>query len=97
MRAVVYKEPAEFIWDKGNRGKNLKRHKVGDRECEEVFFDENKQDYPDPRHSNSESRKIIVAKTKEGRPLLIAYTVRKGKVRIISARDLNKKREIHLL
>lgn len=40
-----------------------------------------------------EIRKIVVGSTKEGRILFIIYTIRSNKVRIISARDLNKKKE----
>src|SRR3990170_4900019 len=93
---VVDQKVIGFEWDKGNIEKSLKQHNVTDKEAEEVFFDQNKQEYPDPTHSEKEIRKIVVGKTKKGRILFVAYTVRKKKVRIISARDLNKKREADL-
>ncbi|MDA1079846.1 MAG: BrnT family toxin [bacterium] len=83
----------EFEWDKGNEEKNFQKHLVSSNEAEEAFFDKDKQEYPDPTHSESEIRKIMVGSTKLGRLLFVVYTKRKGKIRIISARDLNKRKE----
>jgi uncharacterized protein len=80
----------EFEWSKGNIGKNIK-HSVGDREAEEVFFDKKKKIFKDILHSKKEERFRIIGKTKTGRILFVVFTVRQNKVRIISARDLNKK------
>lgn len=84
----------EFEWDKGNIGKN-KKHKVEDKESEEAFFDEGKVVLKDKIHSDKEERFIILGVTKKGRLLYIAFTKRGKKIRIISARDINKK-EKHL-
>ena len=89
------KKVFQFEWDKGNTDKN-KKHKVENKEAEEVFFDKNKQEYPDPKHSKKEARKIVVGKTKKGRYLFIVYIVRNKLIRIISARDLNKRKEADL-
>jgi uncharacterized DUF497 family protein len=86
----------EFEWDKGNIDKSFKRHNVSDREAEEVFSDFNKAKYPDPKHSNTESRYILTGQTQQKRQLLVIYTIRKNYIRIISARDLNKRKEGHL-
>lgn len=88
---LTIKEPIEFIWDKGNKDKNWIKHRVTDRECEEVFFDENKKIFKDKLHSRGEERFRIVGKTKKRRLLFVVFTIRRGKVRIISARDVNKK------
>ena len=85
----------EFEWDKGNSGKN-KKHGVSDEEAEEIFSDSNKAKYPDPKHSNTESRFVLTGQTRNRRQLLIIYTIRNNRIRIISARDLNKKKERHL-
>lgn len=92
---VTIKEPIKFIWDKGNIDKNWKKHKVTDQECEEVFFDKNKKTFKDKLHSGGEERFRIVGKTKKGRLLFVVFTIRRAKVRIISARDINKK-EVYL-
>lgn len=90
---VMDRKIVEFDWDEGNRDKNKQKHRVTAREAEEVFFDDNKQEYPDPTHSEKELRKILVGSTKSGKLLFIVYTKRGKKVRIISARSLNKKKE----
>ncbi|MEK7510009.1 MAG: BrnT family toxin [Patescibacteria group bacterium] len=91
----VFRERIEFEWDKGNIDKNLIAHGVKNEECEEVFFDPNKRVLRDLIHSDQEKRYIIIGETKKQRVLFIVFAVRKMKVRIISARDLNKK-ELHL-
>ena len=91
----VVKEPVEFIWDKGNIDKNWKKHRVSNKECEEVFFDRNKKTFKDKLHSGKEERFRIIGKTKKKRLLFIAFTIRSYKVRVISARDINKK-EVYL-
>ena len=80
----------EFDWDAGNSGKNIK-HGVEDWECEEVFFDQRKVILSDKVHSLAEDRHILIGKTKHERLLFIAFTIRRGRVRIISARDINIK------
>jgi uncharacterized protein len=84
------KKVVEFDWDKGNTSKNVK-HKVEDKEAEEAFFDEAKKTFKDHVHSGKEERFRIVGKTKKGRILFIVFTIRKNKIRIISARDINRK------
>ncbi len=80
----------EFDWDEGNIGKN-KKHRVADSECEEAFSDEFKAVSKDILHSSNEERFILIGKTKQGRLLYIIFTARHNKLRIISARDPNKK------
>ena len=84
------KEVYEFEWDTGNTNKNIK-HKVVDTEAEEVFFDQNKVVYKDVLHSRKEIRYILLGKTKTKRLLFVVFTKRKNKIRIISARVVNKK------
>lgn len=87
----VQKQVVEFEWDKGNIEKN-KKHNVEDKELEEVFFDKNKCIFKDILHSNNEERFILLGKTKKKRILYLVFTKR-NKIRIISARDINKKEE----
>ena len=88
--------PSAFEWDGGNIGKNFLKHGVPDSECEEPFFDSGKRIYKDVIHSGQEARFILLGATRQRRLLFIVFTVRKSAVRIISARDLNKK-EIKLI
>jgi len=81
----------EFEWDKGNIDKN-KKHDVEDKESEEIFFDGGKVILKDKLHSSdSEERFIILGRTKKGRLLYLVFTKRGKRIRIISARDTNKK------
>ncbi len=79
----------EFEWDRGNIGKN-KAHGVEDSEAEEAFFDERKLLLRDSLHSASEDRFILLGRTKPGRMLLIVYTKRGRRFRVISARDMKR-------
>jgi uncharacterized DUF497 family protein len=95
MRIVItIKEPYEFEWDKGNKDKNWLKHKVKNEECEEIFFDKKKKILKDVLHSGKEKRFIILGKTKKERLLFVVFTIRNKKVRVISARDVNKKEVI---
>ncbi len=80
-----------FDWDEGNTGKNWTRHKVSDRECEEVFFSPRLLVYHDKSHSGEENRYYGLGTTFAERRLFIVYTLRGETIRIISARDMNKK------
>ena len=88
---VIIKEPINFQWDKGNIGKNKKNHDVAEKEAEEAFFDKKKRTFKDHVHSGKEERFRVIGKAKNKRLLFVAFTVRNGKVRIISARDTNRK------
>ena len=84
----------EFEWDENNREKNWEKHRVSTGECEEVFFNLPLLLAPDLAHSQQESRFFILGKTGAGRLLFIVFTVRKDKIRVISARDMNRKEKV---
>ena len=86
----------QFEWDSGNSNKNKLKHAVEDWECEEVFFDSKKVMFKDKLHSRNEQRFILLGKTKHERLLYIVFTTRNEKVRVISARDITKRKEIEL-
>ena len=88
---IMLGDPARFEWDHGNKNKNYKKHGVTDQECEEAFFDPHKRILKDVFHSHDEQRYILLGETKKERRLFIVFTMRSGRVRVISARDLNKK------
>lgn len=81
----------EFDWDEGNKIKNKIKHNVSVKEAEQVFFDNKLVQFEDIKHSQIEQRIIIIGLTKRKRCLHITFTIRFGKVRIISARDADKK------
>jgi uncharacterized protein len=80
-----------FDWDEGNREKNWASHKVSTAECEMVFFNRPLIILDDSKHSESESRYYAFGKTNPGRTLLVVFCKRRSKIRVISARDMNRK------
>lgn len=84
-------EPVAFDWDKGNIDKNLHKHNVSDKEAEEVFGSEQLKIFEDLKHGQEEQRFVTYGVTKLNRKLTVVFTVRKQKIRIISARDQNRK------
>lgn len=82
--------PISFDWDKGNKNKNWIKHQVQFYEAEEVFFNSPVIILNDIKHSQSEQRFHIFGITDEGRKLAIVYTIRENKVRVISAREMNR-------
>ena len=79
-----------FDWDKGNAGKNLK-HNVTDGECEEIFFNAPLLMADDATHSSEERRFAAFGMTNAGRLITLVFTMRGNLIRVISARDMNKK------
>ncbi len=80
-----------FQWDAANADKNWHSHKVSQAECEGVFFNQPILLYDDIKHSHAETRSYVLGKTDANRKLFIAFTIRKGLIRVISARDMSKK------
>lgn len=87
----ILPEPISFVWDKGNIDKNLVKHKVTNKEAEEIFNSKKKFIVEDEKHSLIEKRYMIWGETDSHRRLSVFFTVRKDKIRIISARDMDKK------
>lgn len=80
-----------FDWDKGNIVKNWERHRVSYTECEEVFFNSPLIAGTDEKHSEGEDRRYLLGKTDNERLLFVVFTIRGKKIRVISARDMNKR------
>lgn len=81
-----------FDWDLWNVQKNETKHGVSALEAESCFYDPVLRVYEDLKHSTpKESRYIAYAKSVEGRVLMIGFTLRTNKVRIITARPASRK------
>ena len=80
-----------FEWDRGNSSKNWIKHQISRTECEEVFFNKPLLVVSDTKHSQNEIRYHALGKTNQDRMLFLAFTVRSDKIRVISARDMNRK------
>ena len=84
-------ECSSFQWDEGNAGKNWLRHRVSPFECEQIFFNLPPVALEDRKYSQEEERYYALGKTDIGRLLFIVFMIREKDIRIISARDMNKK------
>lgn len=80
-----------FEWDEGNIEKSYQKHGISAKEAEEIFISEELYVLPDKRHSKTEKRHIALGRTQEGKNLIVIFTLRGKKIRIISARRMHKK------
>jgi len=76
----------EFEWDADKAASNLDKHGVSFAEAMTVFGDPLELAIPDPDHSESEFRFLSIGLSVLGRLLVVAYTEREGRTRIINAR-----------
>ena len=77
----------EFEWDEAKARGNLKKHKVSFEEASSIFGDPLALTIPDPLHSEEEDRFITLGESQRRRLLVVVYTERGDKIRIIGARE----------
>ena len=80
-----------FDWSGGNAEKNWERHRVTPLEAEQVFFNTPLLAGADEAHSQKEKRFYALGQTDAGRELFAAFTLRTRRLRVVSARDMNRK------
>lgn len=76
----------DFEWDASKAQENVTKHGVPFDEGLTVFADPLARIFDDPDHSDSERRELIIGHSARNRLVLVAYTERSGRIRIISAR-----------
>lgn len=81
-----------FSWDPKKNNANIKKHKISFEEAKTVFFDENARVIPDPDHSKSEERFVILGFSNKLKLLIVVHTYRENDqvIRIVSARKATK-------
>ena len=89
MRLVV-RGLKGFEWDPGNWKKSELKHGISAVEAEEVLL-ANPLCQVDARHSEDEQRYVALGETGDGRKLFVSFTIRRSRVRIISARPMSRK------
>jgi uncharacterized DUF497 family protein len=90
----ILPEPITFEWDEGNLPKNLHKHDLIYQEAEEIFSNDPLVLTRDKTHFRSgEQRFGAFGKTKSGRRLFAAFTIRNTKIRVISVRDMTQAEE----
>lgn len=82
-----------FDWDEGNIAKSLVKHHITPEQSEEVFLDPNLVTLDDPEHSSTETRFLTIGKSREGKLLSVVFTLRRHRIRIISARRASHKEQ----
>jgi len=80
-----------FEWDQSNIEKNWEKHRVSYLECEEVFFNQPLLVREDEIHSKFEPRYYVLGRSNDGRHLFIVFTIRRNKIRVISARNMSRR------
>ena len=79
-------EVPTFEWDPQKATASLKTHGVSFDEAVTVFQDPLGVVHADPDHSESERREVLVGHSTGGTLLLVSFTDREGRIRIVSAR-----------
>jgi uncharacterized DUF497 family protein len=80
-----------FEWDPKKAEANLKAHGISFDEASTVFRNPLAQVLPDPSHSVGEERVLLVGHDAQGRVLMVVFTERQDRIRIISARVATKR------
>ena len=80
-----------FEWDKRKAVSNLRAHGVSFREATTVFGDPLSITISDPDHSTAEMRFVDIGRSHRGRLLVVSYTERGIRIRLISARLATRK------
>jgi uncharacterized protein len=81
----------EFDWDPDKERSNIEKHGVDFTEAATVFGDPLELTIPDPDHSTGEFRFLSLGHSVLNRILVVSYTEREDRIRIISARTASPK------
>jgi uncharacterized DUF497 family protein len=76
----------EFEWDAAKAASNRRKHRVDFEEASTAFADPRSLLIPDPDHSESEERCVLLGVSASGRLLVVVHVERETTIRIISAR-----------
>ena len=86
----------EFEWDSRKAESNVVKHGVTFTEAMTVFGDPLELAISDPDHSEDEFRFLSMGHSVLGKLLVVAYTEREGRIRIISAREaIRRERKLY--
>jgi uncharacterized DUF497 family protein len=81
-----------FDWDQWNVQKNELKHGVSRLEAESAFYDPRHRLFEDQEHSTSRERRyILYGRSLENRVLMVGFTLRANRVRVITARPASRR------
>jgi hypothetical protein len=78
----------DFEWNADKARRNLAKHRVFFEEACEVFADPLSSSVQDPDCSIEEERFVIFGRSCSGQHMVVSFTDRGGRIRIISARRM---------
>jgi uncharacterized DUF497 family protein len=81
----------EFEWDSAKAAANEAKHGASFVEAASVFGDPRSLHMPDPKHSGTEQRFVLLGRSARGRLLVVCYTERPPRTRLISARAASRR------
>lgn len=84
-----------FEWDESKAESNVTKHGVTFEEAASAFGDQFFLVFEDPDHSIGEARFLLLGRSNTERLLVVAYTERESRVRVISAREATKLERKH--
>ena len=85
----------EFEWDPLKAEKNRRKHEITFLEGSTAFADPRSLSIPDPDHSVFEHRLLHLGLSKTGKLVVVSYTERGDRIRIISVRHASKRERKH--
>ena len=80
-----------FVWDPVKAAENVKDHNVTFDEASTVFGDPLALLMPDPDHSEGEERYLLLGMSNQERLLVVSFTERPPRTRLISARRATRR------
>ena len=83
---MEYSRIMQFEWDPDKAESNTAKHGVGFVEASTVFADPLELTIQDPDHSSDEDRFLNLGISSNGRLLVVSFTERSQRIRLISAR-----------
>lgn len=92
VRWILERDQFDFEWDRGNSTKSLQKHKVSPESAEQVFVNKDMlvplgiQVAP----ISNEPRFGALGTDFSGRKLSLCFTIREGRIRIISVRPMSQ-------
>jgi len=80
----------EHEWDPNKAASNVKKHGITFKGAATVFGDWLSVTYPNPDHSEGESRYVTIGLSAQNNVLVVSHTERRERTRIISARKATR-------
>jgi uncharacterized DUF497 family protein len=82
-----------FEWNEKKAEDNFRKHGVSFDEAKTVFNDPFSITIYDPDHSSDEQRYVDIGLSSKGRLIVVSYSERDKRIRIISSREATRKEQ----